>query len=134
MLLVACDREPYARPERMLVGFATVKPLAKEDLEEVHALDATISDAAVLVPLAAVVGRRGGAANDQRSMAVFRIDANGRAVEVAIEGHVLRHNDVVVTRGLDAGAKIVVEGAGSLYDNAPVSARPAWTLRGSATD
>ena len=132
LALSACSREPQAPPEQMLVGVETVKPLAKEDLDLLHDVDPKAPESAVLAPLSAVVGRRGAAADDPSPLAVFRVEANGRAKEVPIEGHLLQRNDLVVVRGLEAGAKIVVQGAGSLYDGAPVTARPAWPLQGAS--
>lgn len=133
MALVACKPEMVVKPESLLVGAETVHPLEKNDLEQVRQRNAAVPASAVLVPLRAIVSGESGN-KDSHALAVFTVAADKHAHKVAIEGQTLWRNDLVVTSGLGAGAEIVVQGAGELYDNAPVVARPAWTGRATTAD
>ncbi|MEO5368154.1 MAG: efflux RND transporter periplasmic adaptor subunit [Magnetococcus sp. WYHC-3] len=76
----------------------------------------------VLVPLSALVGSATGGATNQ--LAVFVIGTDNKAHERAIKTDDIMRSSIVVTDGLKPGEKVVSVGASTLYDKAPVDARP----------
>jgi len=77
---------------------------------------------AVWVPLAALVGTPG--ADGKDLLAVYVIE-NGKARKSMVQTDDFSGNRVLVTRGLSAGAHVVVVGVGTLFDGAPVEAAPS---------
>ena len=64
---------------------------------------------------------KGGAPNQ---LAVFVVEADGKAHERAVKTDDIMRSSIVVTDGLKPGEKVVSVGASTLYDSAPVDARP----------
>ena len=51
------------------------------------------------------------------------IDAEGKAHRREVQTDEMSGNLIMVTRGVKAGEKVVVQGVGTLYDGAPIDAR-----------
>jgi membrane fusion protein, multidrug efflux system len=77
---------------------------------------------AVLVPLSALAAKPDGA------LFVYVVGEDGKAHVRLVTTEELVRSDVVVTKGLKAGEKVVVAGVGHLYDEAPVEAALAERL------
>ncbi|MBI4325204.1 MAG: efflux RND transporter periplasmic adaptor subunit [Chloroflexi bacterium] len=92
--------------------------MAKVFLEESGA----VATGAVLVPLSALVARTGG------ELAVFVVGEDGEAHERPIKTDDIVRSSIIVTEGLQPKEKVVVVGASSLYEGAPLDARPVEKL------
>jgi RND family efflux transporter MFP subunit len=77
----------------------------------------------VLVPLSALVASSKPDAT--ASLAVFVVEADGKARERAVCTDEIVRSSILITAGLKPGEQVVTVGAGALYDGAPVDARPA---------
>ena len=87
---------------------------------------ATFPPGSVLVPLSTLVmSSQTGSSN---RLAVFVVDAEGKARERAVKTDDIVRSSIVITEGLKAGEKVVSVGASNLYEGAPVDARPAEKL------
>jgi RND family efflux transporter MFP subunit len=90
----------------------------------------------VLIPLSALVsanvptgnGNRGATPANGNQLAVFVVDADGKAHERAIKTDDLVRSSVIVTEGLKAGERVVTAGASTLYEGALVDARDAESI------
>ena len=78
---------------------------------------------AVLIPMSALVSASAGKSTAANQLAVFVVDADGKAHERPIKTDDLVRSSVLVTQGLKPGEKVVTAGASTLYDGAPVDAR-----------
>lgn len=76
---------------------------------------------AVWVPLAALTAAK----DAPGQLAVYVIDAAGKAHKRPVATDEIAGNLVMVTKGLKAGDKVVVTGVSTLFDGAAVDARPA---------
>lgn len=76
----------------------------------------------VWVPLAALTASPNG--DGKEALAVFVIDAGGKARKRIVQTDDIGGNRILVTQGLQAGDKVVVAGVGTLLDGAPVDAQP----------
>ena len=75
----------------------------------------------VLIPMSALVSaNKGGSLNE---LAVFVVNADGKAHERAIKTDDLVRSSIVVTQGIKAGDLVVTAGASTLYEGALVDAR-----------
>ena len=83
---------------------------------------ASFPTGSVLVPLSALVSSAKGGAPNQ--LAVFVVEADGKAHERVVKTDDIMRSSIVVTGGLKPGEKVVSVGASTLYDSAPVDARP----------
>jgi len=83
---------------------------------------ASFPNGSVLVPLSALVSSSKGGATNQ--LAVFVVEADGKAHERAVKTDDIMRSAIVVTAGLKPGEHVVSVGASTLYDSAPVDARP----------
>jgi RND family efflux transporter MFP subunit len=81
----------------------------------------SVPPGSVLVPLSALVGSSG--TNTARPLAVFVVDADGRAREQAVTTDEIVRSSIVITSGLRPGDRVVTAGASALYDGAPVEVR-----------
>lgn len=81
-------------------------------------------DAAV-VPLSALITSTKPQTKDR--LAVFVVSDEGNVQERVVDTGDIVDSSIVITNGLKAGEHIVTVGAGSLYDGAQVTARPAPT-------
>jgi multidrug efflux system membrane fusion protein len=85
--------------------------------------EAPLPAGSVLVPLSALVAPARAA--DPRQLAVYVVDADGRARERTVATGDFVRSSVLVTSGVQPGEKVVVVGASLLHDGALVNARPA---------
>lgn len=81
-----------------------------------------VNPASVLIPLSALVTSTKPDTSGQ--LAVFVVN-NGHASERLVKTDDIIGSSIIVTDGLKAGDEAVVAGATTLYDNAPVDARPS---------
>jgi RND family efflux transporter MFP subunit len=81
---------------------------------------------AVLVRMSALVATTPGMGGTNRGppLAVFVVDASGRAHERPVQTDDIIRSSVVVTSGLAPGDRVVVVGASRLHDGERVDARP----------
>ena len=77
----------------------------------------------VLIPMSALVSASTVKATCANQLAVFVVDAEGKARERLVKTDDLLRSSVIVMEGLKAGEKVVTAGASTLYDGAPVDAR-----------
>ncbi len=75
----------------------------------------------VLIPLSALVSASKGKGENQ--LAVFVVDADGKAHERPVETDELVRSSVIVTNGVKPGERVVTAGASTLYEGALVDAR-----------
>jgi RND family efflux transporter MFP subunit len=75
----------------------------------------------VLIPMSALVSAS--KASGENQLAVFVVDADGKAHERPVETDDLVRSSVIVTNGLKPGERVVTAGASTLYDGALVDAR-----------
>ena len=75
----------------------------------------------VLVPMSALVSAR--KASGSNPLAVFVVDAGGKAHERPVKTDELVRSSIIVTEGLKPGDQVVTAGASTLYEGAPVDAR-----------
>ena len=80
----------------------------------------------VAVPLSALVASSPGSTTNP--LAVFVVEPDGKAHERAVWTDDIVRSSIVITAGLKPGEKVVTVGASTLYDGAPVDARPAETF------
>lgn len=78
---------------------------------------------AALIPMSALVSASPGKSTNANQLAVFVVDADGKAHERPVKTDDLVRSSVLVTEGLRAGEKVVTAGASALYDGAAVDAR-----------
>lgn len=74
---------------------------------------------AVLVPISALVSPA--QSQDPNQLAVFVVDATGHARERRVKTRDLVRSSVQIISGVQAGEKVVVAGASTLHDGAPVT-------------
>ncbi len=86
----------------------------------------------VLIPMSALVSASAPAPNATsvppaaagvNQLAVFVVDADGKAHERPVKTDDLVRSSIIVTNGLKPGDKVVTAGASTLYEGAPVDAR-----------
>lgn len=80
-----------------------------------------LPDGAVVVPLSAIVS---GSGAHSKSLAVFVLDAEGRARERIVQTEDIVRSSIVVLDGLKVGERVITSGAPDLYDGARVDSRP----------
>ncbi len=81
----------------------------------------SFSRGSVLIPMSALISAKKSGGSNQ--LAVFVVDAQGKAYERPVKTEELVRSSVVVVEGLKPGEKVVTAGASTLYDGAPVDAR-----------
>jgi len=83
----------------------------------------TFPHGSVLVPISALVSSSAQNSSNPNQLAVFIVDAEGKAHERLVKTDDIVRSSVIVTQGLKQGEKVVTAGASTLYDGAPVDAR-----------
>lgn len=83
----------------------------------------TFPAGSVVVPLSALVASS--KTNAAAPLAVYVVEADGKAHERAVTTDDIVRSSIVITAGLKPGERVVTVGASTLYDGAPVDAQPA---------
>jgi RND family efflux transporter MFP subunit len=112
-----------ARLFRVIIKVPNPEGVLKSGMTASVALDDKDSfpRGSVVVPMSALVSASKSSGANQ--LAVFVVDAEGKAHERPVKTDDILRSSIIVTEGLKAGDKVVTAGASTLYDGAPVDAR-----------